>query len=47
MFNVLLQVLDDGRLTDAKGRTVSFKNTVLIMTSNVGASALMTAWAEG
>jgi ATP-dependent Clp protease ATP-binding subunit ClpB len=47
VFNVLLQVLDDGRLTDAKGRTVDFKNTVLIMTSNVGASALTTAWAEG
>ena len=37
VFNVLLQVLDDGRLTDAKGRTVNFKNTVIIMTSNVGA----------
>jgi ATP-dependent Clp protease ATP-binding subunit ClpB len=36
VFNVLLQVLDDGRLTDGKGRTVSFKNTVVIMTSNVG-----------
>ena len=47
VFNVLLQVLDDGRLTDSKGRTVSFKNTVLIMTSNVGAAALTTAWAEG
>ena len=47
VFNVLLQVLDDGRLTDSKGRTVDFKNTVLIMTSNVGASALSTAWAEG
>ena len=40
-------MLDDGRLTDSKGRTVDFKNTVLIMTSNVGASQLMTAWAEG
>jgi ATP-dependent Clp protease ATP-binding subunit ClpB len=40
VFNVLLQVLDDGRLTDAKGRTVDFKNTVLIMTSNLGAQAL-------
>jgi ATP-dependent Clp protease ATP-binding subunit ClpC len=38
VFNVLLQVLEDGRLTDAKGRTVDFRNTVLIMTSNVGAS---------
>ncbi|MGI4831008.1 MAG: AAA family ATPase, partial [Janthinobacterium lividum] len=47
VFNVLLQVLDDGRLTDSKGRTVSFKNTVVIMTSNVGAAQLMTAWAEG
>ncbi len=37
IFNVLLQILDDGRLTDAQGRTVDFKNTVLIMTSNVGA----------
>ncbi|MBU4532200.1 MAG: ATP-dependent Clp protease ATP-binding subunit [Eubacteriales bacterium] len=40
VFNTLLQVLDDGRLTDAKGRTVDFRNTVLIMTSNVGASTL-------
>ena len=47
VFNVLLQVLDDGRLTDSKGRTVSFKNTVLIMTSNVGAAQLTTAWADG
>ena len=47
VFNVLLQVLDDGRLTDSKGRTVDFKNTVLIMTSNLGASQLATAWAEG
>ncbi len=38
VFNALLQILDDGRLTDAQGRTVSFKNTVIIMTSNVGAS---------
>ena len=47
VFNVLLQVLDDGRLTDSKGRTVDFKNTVLIMTSNIGASALSTVWADG
>ena len=47
VFNVLLQVLDDGRLTDSKGRTVDLKNTVLIMTSNVGATALTTAWAQG
>ena len=40
VFNVLLQVLDDGRLTDSKGRTVDFKNTVLILTSNVGAALL-------
>ncbi len=40
VFNVLLQVMDDGRLTDAKGRTVDFKNTVLIMTSNLGAAFL-------
>jgi ATP-dependent Clp protease ATP-binding subunit ClpB len=40
VFNVLLQVLDDGRLTDSKGRTVDFKNTVLIMTSNLGAALL-------
>ena len=38
VFNILLQVMDDGRLTDAKGRTVDFKNTVLIMTSNLGAA---------
>ena len=44
---MLLQVLDDGRLTDSKGRTVDFKNTVLIMTSNVGAQALTSAWAQG
>ena len=37
VFNILLQVLDNGRLTDAKGRTVNFKNTVIIMTSNIGA----------
>jgi ATP-dependent Clp protease ATP-binding subunit ClpB len=40
VFNVLLQVMDDGRLTDSKGRTVDFKNTVLIMTSNLGAGFL-------
>ena len=37
VFNILLQVLDDGRLTDSKGRTVNFKNTIIIMTSNIGA----------
>jgi ATP-dependent Clp protease ATP-binding subunit ClpB len=47
VFHVLLQVLDDGRLTDSKGRTVDFKNTVLLMTSNLGASVLSTAWADG
>jgi ATP-dependent Clp protease ATP-binding subunit ClpC len=40
VFNILLQVLDDGRLTDSKGRTVDFRNTVIIMTSNVGAETL-------
>ncbi|MGO1712825.1 MAG: AAA family ATPase, partial [Senegalia sp. (in: firmicutes)] len=40
VFNILLQLLDDGRLTDSKGRTVDFKNTVVIMTSNVGASTI-------
>jgi ATP-dependent Clp protease ATP-binding subunit ClpC len=40
VFNILLQVLDDGRLTDSKGRTVDFRNTAIIMTSNVGASTL-------
>ena len=41
VFNILLQVLDDGRLTDTKGRTVDFKNTVLIMTSNIGSHLLL------
>ncbi|MCI4788686.1 ATP-dependent Clp protease ATP-binding subunit [Clostridioides difficile] len=40
VFNILLQILDDGRLTDSKGRTVDFKNTIVIMTSNVGASTI-------
>ncbi|PPK04328.1 ATP-dependent Clp protease ATP-binding subunit, partial [Staphylococcus aureus] len=40
VFNILLQVLDDGRLTDSKGRTVDFRNTVIIMTSNVGAQEI-------
>ena len=40
MFNVLLQILDDGRLTDSQGRTVDFKNTILIMTSNLGADRI-------
>ncbi len=46
VFNVLLQILDEGRLTDGQGRTVDFKNTVLIMTSNLGAQALQDAVAE-
>jgi ATP-dependent Clp protease ATP-binding subunit ClpB len=41
VFNVLLQVLDDGRITDSQGRTVDFKNTILIMTSNIGAQTLL------
>ncbi len=41
VFNVLLQVLDDGRITDSQGRTVDFKNTILIMTSNIGANFLL------
>ena len=41
VFNVLLQILDDGRLTDAQGRTVDFKNTVVIMTSNIGSHHLL------
>ncbi|SFD42696.1 ATP-dependent Clp protease ATP-binding subunit ClpB [Lentibacillus persicus] len=43
VFNLLLQVLDEGRLTDSQGRTVDFKNTILIMTSNVGSSLLLEA----
>ena len=42
VFNILLQVLDDGRLTDSQGRTVDFRNTVLIMTSNVGSELITT-----
>jgi ATP-dependent Clp protease ATP-binding subunit ClpB len=40
VFNILLQVLDDGRLTDGQGRTVDFKNTVIVMTSNIGSSQI-------
>ena len=40
VFNILLQILDDGRLTDSKGRVINFKNTIIIMTSNVGASQI-------
>ena len=43
VFNILLQVLDDGRLTDSQGRTVDFKNTVLIMTSNIGSQHILEA----
>ncbi len=41
VFNIMLQILDDGRVTDAKGRTVNFKNTVIIMTSNLGSEAIL------
>ena len=46
VFNILLQVLDDGRLTDNKGRTVNFKNTIIIMTSNLGSSYIQQQMAE-
>ncbi len=41
VFNVLLQVLDDGRITDSQGRTVDFKNTIIILTSNIGSTYLL------
>ena len=47
VFNVLLQVLDDGRLTDGQGRTVDFRNTVLVMTSNLGSEAIQTLTESG
>ncbi|MFW6092774.1 MAG: ATP-dependent chaperone ClpB [Pseudomonadota bacterium] len=47
VFNILLQVLDDGRLTDGHGRTVDFRNTVLVMTSNLGSEAIQTLSEEG
>ncbi|MFJ5684170.1 ATP-dependent chaperone ClpB [Streptomyces sp. NPDC093099] len=47
VFNTLLQVLDDGRITDAQGRTVDFRNTVVIMTSNIGSPYLLDASADG
>ena len=47
VFNVLLQVLDDGRLTDSQGRTVDFKNTVLIMTSNIGSQEILESQQRG
>ncbi|MBQ3036884.1 MAG: AAA family ATPase, partial [Lachnospiraceae bacterium] len=46
VYNVLLQVLDDGRITDSQGRTVDFKNTILIMTSNIGADDLLESMEE-
>jgi ATP-dependent Clp protease ATP-binding subunit ClpB len=46
VFNILLQILDDGRLTDSQGRVVDFRNTVIIMTSNIGSSHIL-EWAEG
>ncbi len=46
VFNILLQVLDDGRITDSQGRTVDFKNTILIMTSNIGAQTLLSGIRE-
>ena len=47
VFNVLLQVLDDGRITDSQGRTVDFKNTILIMTSNLGSEYILEGIADG
>ena len=47
VFNVLLQVLDDGRITDSQGRTVDFKNTILIMTSNLGSDAILEGIRDG
>jgi ATP-dependent Clp protease ATP-binding subunit ClpB len=47
VFNVLLQILDDGRLTDSHGRTVDFKNTIIIMTSNIGSAHLLEGITEG
>ena len=43
VFNVLLQILDDGRVTDGQGRTVNFKNTIIILTSNKGAATIVEA----
>jgi ATP-dependent Clp protease ATP-binding subunit ClpB len=47
VFNILLQVLDDGRLTDGHGRTVDFRNTVLVMTSNIGSQAIQSLTESG
>ena len=46
VFNVLLQVLDDGRMTDGQGRTVDFKNTVIVMTSNLGSQVIQSMVGE-
>ncbi|MBR4055111.1 MAG: AAA family ATPase, partial [Rikenellaceae bacterium] len=46
VFNILLQVLDDGRLTDNKGRTVDFRNTIIIMTSNMGSHLIQDRFAK-
>ena len=43
VFNIFLQILDDGRLTDGQGRTINFKNTVIIMTSNIGSDLILQA----
>src|SRR5699024_8619337 len=47
VFNILLQVLDDGRLTDGQGRTVDFRNTVIVMTSNLGSQLIQELASEG
>lgn len=47
VFNAMLQILDDGRLTDGKGRTVDFRNTIIIMTSNIGSSEILSFYEEG
>jgi ATP-dependent Clp protease ATP-binding subunit ClpB len=46
VFNILLQVLDDGHLTDNKGRVVNFKNTIIIMTSNIGSNIIQENFSE-
>ena len=47
MFNILLQILDDGRITDSQGRTVDFKNTIIILTSNLGATDIIDGIEDG
>src|SRR5574344_894305 len=47
VFNILLQVLDDGRITDSQGRTVDFKNTILILTSNLGSDIILNGIKDG